>query len=469
MRMSRLNPMILISLLVAFMLLVLVIYFSVLSPTGAAKPIRLVSGEWPPYTGEQLPQNGIATSIVTHVFEQLGYAPSYEFMPWQLGQARVALSQKKKSVRGIFPYMKTVDREKLFYFSDSLIRIRYGFFYYSDSNPNTVEISTPADLDNHYMLTLEGYEYHPVINANLPVETCPLKDTMSGLQFLQQPRPLVLIYPSDKPVNASASLISPELPVLRTLALASSGELQAGSSPPLTLHYYQHPNLDDRQLDDSISSLQQVELVTTDKAIQLRFAKILGKPICLVSSLEVALQNMQRSTRTPVLLEALDVVDQLVSQRFPGYAAKFERSHYYLDVDMALMFSRANPDNLTLRDAFNEALAQLQANENAYASVTAQTKSQIDLANSVALEPISSGQLIEAYLYNQARNHCDVEQSVLLPKGSRALVKRWGQEFLSMSAAGETKPASLVTIELLTGPMSTIEKHLCVDGRSIRL
>lgn len=471
--MTRINPMILISLLAAFALLVLVIYFSILAPSGASKPIRLVSGEWAPYTGEHLAQHGIATSIVTHVFEQLGYSPVYEFMPWQLGQSRVASSQKKKNVRGIFPYMKTEKREELFYFSESLIRIRYGVFYYTDTNSTAAAIQSSDDLSQHNLLSLEGYEYHPVFRAHMPAETCPLKDTVSGLQFLQNPRPLILIYPSDMPIKqtdfeGTAASLAPEKR-LTAVSLKIPVSHSERSKRALTMYYYPTGRFTNLQFDGDITELVNADIVTIGQANQAELSSLLGKPVCQLSSIELAMQNLQYSTRSPVLIEALEVVEQLVSQRFPSYAARFGLSHFFLDVDMALMFSRANPDNLTLRDNFNRALSQLKANKNAYESVTAKVKTQIDLANSISLEPFGDEQLVVAHPFDQVSSQCRAEHSVLLPKGSKALITRWSQDFLMLSDRSQQSEDSLVAIELLTGPMSTINKHLCVDGRSIRL
>ena len=51
---------------------------------GAAEPLKpllLLPGEWAPYSVEGLPEKGVASAVVTAVFQQMGYQPQFLFLP----------------------------------------------------------------------------------------------------------------------------------------------------------------------------------------------------------------------------------------------------------------------------------------------------------------------------------------------------------------------------------------------------
>lgn len=57
-------------------------------PTLAATPgtsevVRITSGEWPPFTSEQLPHGGILSHIVTQAFALEGITVEYGYLPWK--------------------------------------------------------------------------------------------------------------------------------------------------------------------------------------------------------------------------------------------------------------------------------------------------------------------------------------------------------------------------------------------------
>ncbi|MBL8507058.1 MAG: transporter substrate-binding domain-containing protein [Chitinimonas sp.] len=53
--------------------------------TQAAQPIRLATGEWPPYTGATLPHGGLAEHIITSAFAASGQSVSYLRLSWKRG------------------------------------------------------------------------------------------------------------------------------------------------------------------------------------------------------------------------------------------------------------------------------------------------------------------------------------------------------------------------------------------------
>jgi polar amino acid transport system substrate-binding protein len=63
-----------------FMLLVLM---AVLVPSAAlAAPVRVTSGEYPPYTGESLPHGGFVNHVLSEAFRTMGHEVRIRYYPW---------------------------------------------------------------------------------------------------------------------------------------------------------------------------------------------------------------------------------------------------------------------------------------------------------------------------------------------------------------------------------------------------
>ena len=77
----------------------LVLAWPVVAP--ARDVVRLVTGDYPPYSGEALPGGGYVTQIVRRVFDEMDMPVEIHFLPWKRGFARMAEGQYD----GTFPYL----------------------------------------------------------------------------------------------------------------------------------------------------------------------------------------------------------------------------------------------------------------------------------------------------------------------------------------------------------------------------
>jgi polar amino acid transport system substrate-binding protein len=110
--------------------------------TGVDEPFRLVTGEYPPFTGESLPEGGMATEIVTTVFKDLGWKYEIAFEPWDRGLANLDAGK----YFGTFPYHQDDERSKYYLFSDPVISNDLVFYGMKDS---TFNYTQPDDLTGH--------------------------------------------------------------------------------------------------------------------------------------------------------------------------------------------------------------------------------------------------------------------------------------------------------------------------------
>lgn len=74
------------------------------APGGDAPIVRLTSVDWPPFSGPQLPNQGLSTAIVERTLTRAGLALMVEFLPWQRA---VITGLKTADISGYFPEYRT--------------------------------------------------------------------------------------------------------------------------------------------------------------------------------------------------------------------------------------------------------------------------------------------------------------------------------------------------------------------------
>jgi polar amino acid transport system substrate-binding protein len=162
-------------------------------PTDTSDEILLVTGEFPPHSGETLEGGGYATEIVRAVFAEMGYPVRIEFYPWARAEAMV----ENGEAWGTFPYLVNEERQAKFFFSDPFIYYRELFFFYGDKMKN-VEYEEFSDLQPYRIGGATGYWYIPVFEeAGLTVDIAP--DDLENLNKLKAGR--VDLYPLNEAVG----------------------------------------------------------------------------------------------------------------------------------------------------------------------------------------------------------------------------------------------------------------------------
>jgi len=97
----------------------------------AQRAIKLLTGEWPPYTSESEVKGKMAEGIVTEAFRLEGVTVSYEYYPWK----RSYRSAKEGLGIGTFPWYKSKEREKDFIVTkEPLLKVKNVFFHLKSLN-----------------------------------------------------------------------------------------------------------------------------------------------------------------------------------------------------------------------------------------------------------------------------------------------------------------------------------------------
>jgi len=144
---------------------------------AAEKNVILGSSEYPPFFGEQLPNQGVLTEITVEAFKKVGYQVDVKFMPF----ARTLQMGKDGEIDGIIVLWHTKEREQWFAFSDPLPPNQIGFYKRKDK---AIHFTTYADLMSYRIGVVNGYANPPGFDeAQLKTEAVTVdKQNLQKLQ-----------------------------------------------------------------------------------------------------------------------------------------------------------------------------------------------------------------------------------------------------------------------------------------------
>ncbi len=115
------------------------------------KDVKLSTLEWPPYSGDQLVEQGLSSYIAKEAFRAVDYNATVEFFPWMRA---VNLAKAGVKYSGYFPEYYSKEGESDFYFSDPIGIGPLGFVERKDSH---VEWNALSDLKDETIGTVRGY------------------------------------------------------------------------------------------------------------------------------------------------------------------------------------------------------------------------------------------------------------------------------------------------------------------------
>lgn len=109
------------------------------SAHALAESLPLVSGnDYAPYADEKLPHGGMATEIVQKAFEAAGLKSHIDWLPW----ARNLAAVQSGRYAATYPYRKTAERKRDFYFSEPVFESEERIFARRGSKLNGADLSS---------------------------------------------------------------------------------------------------------------------------------------------------------------------------------------------------------------------------------------------------------------------------------------------------------------------------------------
>ncbi len=94
-----------------------------ISQVNASKTVTMAAMEWPPFYGQNLPENGVVAAITREAFLRTGYQLEINFMPWKraLGGAQSGIFD------GVLGLYFTEERERTLAFTDAIYQSQQVF------------------------------------------------------------------------------------------------------------------------------------------------------------------------------------------------------------------------------------------------------------------------------------------------------------------------------------------------------
>lgn len=147
------------------------------SPGLAQEKIPMATGEWAPFTSQQMPDQGVVTKLVNTIFSRMGAQADVSFYPWNRCYNMVLSG----AVWGAFPYSWTDKRAAEVLFSEPISYSDTGWFFLD--SPPLEKYEKLEDMKGLRIGGVAGYFYEEALHkANLHVESAP--DEMSIFRML---------------------------------------------------------------------------------------------------------------------------------------------------------------------------------------------------------------------------------------------------------------------------------------------
>jgi len=119
------------------------------------KTITFVTGEYPPYVSEKLPDYGIFSKKLKFILEKNNIKADFKFYPW----ARCEELIRTGLYPATFPYVTSEKRKTLFDFSRPLLSTTVKFFYYGTNPVKGGIFKDLIELKGIKIGVIKGYYY----------------------------------------------------------------------------------------------------------------------------------------------------------------------------------------------------------------------------------------------------------------------------------------------------------------------
>ncbi|GAB6887231.1 ABC transporter substrate-binding protein [Desulfothermus okinawensis JCM 13304] len=172
----------------------LIIWILTIQTTGfpqtnyiAKEKITLLTLEWPPYVGKELPQKGYTYVLVKKVLEKMGYSVEIKFRPW----TRIIHKGKKGEIDGFFPAYYVKWREKYFYISDPFYG---GPIVFLARKQSKIKYKHIEDLRTYRIGLVKGYiNTDKIDNANYLIKDYARNDLINLKKLIKGRVDLIVI------------------------------------------------------------------------------------------------------------------------------------------------------------------------------------------------------------------------------------------------------------------------------------
>jgi len=147
--------------------------------TVRAETLSLTTDLWPPYSGKNLPGNGLAVELVSTALDRAGYQSKIAIQSWARAFEGVALGVDDVLVCVWY----SAQRERDFIFSDPYMTNTLVFIKRKSS---PVEFNAAVDLPGRLVGVVKGWSYGKVLSGLKGIIPIPGKSTLTNLKLLME-------------------------------------------------------------------------------------------------------------------------------------------------------------------------------------------------------------------------------------------------------------------------------------------
>ncbi|MFC3149758.1 substrate-binding periplasmic protein [Litoribrevibacter euphylliae] len=145
------------------------------------KLVHLTSLEWPPYSGEQLPDGGASIALAKQAFKHMGYELIVDFYPWS--RAVYNGTNKNSRYAGYFPEYYSPKLADTLYFSNEIGDSPLGLIEHV-SNP--VEWQRLEDLQAYSLGVVRDYVNTQALDTAIAEGNQPAQEVTSDAQNIRK-------------------------------------------------------------------------------------------------------------------------------------------------------------------------------------------------------------------------------------------------------------------------------------------
>lgn len=160
-------------------LLTLSLFYLFIFPV-AAKSLSFACSPWEPYTGKEMPQQGILADLAREIGKEAKIDIMIDFKPW----ARVINELKAGRLDGTYCVIKTEERKNFLHFSEKpILKLANGFFRLKATE---IDYHTPKDLIGLRVGALRDSSDEVYLNDLMPetFKAQPFRDNVTGMKML---------------------------------------------------------------------------------------------------------------------------------------------------------------------------------------------------------------------------------------------------------------------------------------------
>jgi polar amino acid transport system substrate-binding protein len=111
-------------------LIIITVACTMMAPASAKQVIQLSTINWEPYSGQELPNGGFFTEIVTEAFAKAGYDVELIYLPW----VRAMNEAKLGNVHGVMDVYWKLDRDPYLAYPEPAWVVKEEFFVLDDTS-----------------------------------------------------------------------------------------------------------------------------------------------------------------------------------------------------------------------------------------------------------------------------------------------------------------------------------------------